>query len=149
MVQHLTVYTTKAKPKWLFGAHDRDSARRARCFDFLANRALRRLIHCKWGSVPHNNNGKPTGVTGWRERQATTPRRGRVFFSIGETTPMSHHHGMILYGGCKSDKKFQSSVFLFSLRIRLSFLRVCTVAKSPMRQTGKPGCITALRGYPD
>jgi hypothetical protein len=32
--------------------------------------------------------------------------------------------------------------------IPLSFLRVCTLAKSTTTQTGKPGCVVALRGYP-
>jgi hypothetical protein len=62
---------------------------------------------------------------------------------------MSHQRGVTVYGGRKSDKKLQFSAFLFSLRIPLSFFRVCAVAKSSTIQTGKPGYIAALGGYPD
>jgi hypothetical protein len=67
MVQHLIVYTTKAKPKRPFEAHDRNSVRRAWRFDFHTTQAVRCLIHHKWRPAPHINNGKPTGVTGRRE----------------------------------------------------------------------------------
>jgi hypothetical protein len=149
MVPHLAIYTIEAKPKRPFWAHNRDSARWARRFDFLTTQTIRRVILRKWGLVLHINNGKPTDVTGRRERRVTTLGRGQGLFSIGEAAPMGHQHGSTLYRGHKSDKKFQSSAFLFSLRIPLSFLRVCVVAKSSMIQTCKPGYIAALEGYLD
>jgi hypothetical protein len=46
-------------------------------------------------------------------------------------------------GGHKSNKKFQSSAF------PLTFLKVCAMAKSAKIQTGTPGCVITLGGYPD
>jgi hypothetical protein len=40
MVPHLAIYTVEAKPKRSFRTHDRDNARWARRFDFLATRAV-------------------------------------------------------------------------------------------------------------
>jgi hypothetical protein len=129
-VPHLAVYTTKAKPKRSFRADEWVSARQARCFSFLNTRVMWRLVHHKWGPVPHINNGKPTSATGWRERWAATPRNGWGLSSIGEAAQLHT-------GDANQIRNSNPQLLFFPYTFPLYFLRVCIVAKRSTIQTGK------------
>jgi hypothetical protein len=144
MVQHLAIYATEAEQKQPFGAHDRDSAWQGRCFD---PRAIVTPHSPQVGTNPTHQLWQTNRYDRMARKVSDySKKRIRPLFhwQIGPKEPSARRDSL---RGTKLDKKFQSLAFPFSLRIALSFLRVCTMAKSSTIQTGKPGYIAAQRGY--
>jgi hypothetical protein len=119
----------------------------ARRFHFFTI-TMRHPVYREWRPAPHINNINPTDTARRPGRRATTLRRVRDISSIDEVTQQTINTAQLYMRDANQIRNSNPQHFFLLLRIPLSFLRVCTLARSTTMQTGKLGCIAALEGPP-
>jgi hypothetical protein len=121
VVRHLVVYTVEVKLNRPFGTHVQDITRWARCFDFLAARAMHHPVHHERGPNPHINNVDPIGVMERQGGRATTLRRVCGISSIDGLAQRTKNMAQLYTEEAKQIRNFNPQHFLSLLRIPLSF----------------------------
>jgi hypothetical protein len=103
----ITVYTTRMELKRPVGTHNRGSARWVRHFDILTIRVMRCLVYHKWGPIHTDQQRQPNQCSRTARKANHYPekRMRRTINTMRLST-----------GGHKSDKKFQTSVFIIFLK---------------------------------